>query len=168
MNAQPKVIPMGDSRGDRARVAARLGAAYMMRSLALLASLHDGDLMLAIIAQRITSANVAHLDAGDGLDAYPDNDTPPPDSERRPISISRLARSMGLPFETTRRYVHRLLESGACVKVKGGVIVSSEALERPELDAARTANLANLRKLMRDLRQAGIEPGERASRPASL
>jgi len=156
MDADTEPRPDPELATDSARVAARLGSAYVLRTLALLAQLHGGDLLTAIIVLRINAANVAHFDAAGGQSAFPGNATPPPDSARRPISVTRLARSLGLPFETTRRYVNRLLESGICVRVKGGVLVPSQAVDGPGMIELRNINLANLRRLTHDLRKAGV------------
>ena len=140
-----------------ARIASRLSSEYILRALQLLVEAY-GDIRTGIIAQTIVTANTAHLDArgGEGW-RYAGIDEAPPDAVRRPISIARLAESLDLPFETTRRHVQRLLDAGLCVRVDGGLIVPQSAVERPGAVRAALANVGYIRKFVRDLQAAGLE-----------
>ncbi|HEY3800226.1 MAG TPA: hypothetical protein VGL58_17905 [Caulobacteraceae bacterium] len=138
-----------------ARIAARLSSEYVLRVLKLIADLHDGDILAAIITQAIIGANTAHLDTRDG-DGARFAGAPPPDELRRPISVLALSRSLGMPFETTRRYVSRLVESGRAQRVKGGVIVPASVLHDPISGQAAETNLLYLRRLCRNLAAAGV------------
>ena len=40
-----------------------------------------------------------------------------PDELRRPVSILSVSSSLGLPYETVRRHMHRLVEDGWCERV---------------------------------------------------
>jgi len=141
---------------DVARVAARLSSTYVLRTLQLLAEVYGGDLLTGVIAQAIVAANTAHLDTTDDGARFAGVDQTPPDEMRRPVSVLRLAQSLGVPFETTRRYVNKLIRSGYCVRVRGGVIVPKSVLERPTLARAAVTNVGYTRKFARDLRKAGV------------
>jgi len=143
--------PASDAGG--ARVAVRLSADYMLRSLKMLGELSDGELLSALISLAIVQANVAHLEQDGG---FRELDEPPPDESRRPISILAIANSLGLPYETTRRHVEKMIAAGQCVRVRGGVIVPTVALTTPRHREFVLANLANLRRLYRSLRRAGV------------
>lgn len=138
-----------------ARVAARAGGDYLLRSLRMLGELADGELLAGLISIAIVQANVTHLgheeDAG-----FRDLTDIPPNEMRRPISILALSNSLGMPYETTRRHVEKMCAAGRCRRVKGGVIVPTEALDTPRHREFLAANLANLRRLYRILRRAGI------------
>jgi hypothetical protein len=136
-----------------ARVVARLSATYLLRALKLLDIY--GDVRDRVIALTIVTANTAHLDTrgGEGR-RYMAIDQTPPDATCRPISIARLADSLGLPFETTRRHVRRLMLTGVCVRVDGGLIVPQAVLDRPEVVRATLVNVGYVRKFVRDLRAA--------------
>jgi DNA-binding Lrp family transcriptional regulator len=136
-----------------ARVVARLSATYLLRALKLLDVY--GDVRDRVIALTIVTANTAHLDArgGEGR-RYMAIDQTPPDAVCRPISIARLADSLGLPFETTRRHVRRLMLAGVCVRVDGGLIVPQAVLDRPEVVQATLVNVGYVRKFVRDLHVA--------------
>ena len=139
-----------------ARLVGRLSAAYLLRTVGLLAETY-GDIRTGILAQTIVVANTAHLDtrAGDGR-RYAGVDENPPDALRRPISVARLAESLGRPFETERRHVQRLIDEGVCVRVPGGLIVPGAVLEAPPAVRAMLANVGYVRRLLRDLQTVGI------------
>jgi hypothetical protein len=138
-----------------ARVVRRLSGEYLLRSLRLNIEAF-GDVVHGVIAMTILVANTAHLDLarGEGW-RYAGLDTPPPDELRKPISISRVADSLGLPFETTRRHVSRLTREGACVRVEGGVILPTAFLVS-RAPARTLANVSYVRKFLRDLHAIGL------------
>ncbi|WP_296599302.1 hypothetical protein [Phenylobacterium sp.] len=142
-----------DSSAAGARVAVRLGSDYMLRSLQMLGELADGELLPALISLAIVQANVAHLEQEGG---FRELDEPPQDENRRPISILAIANGLGLPYETTRRHVEKMIAAGQCARVRGGVIVPTAALTTPRHREFVLANLANLRRLYRNLRRAGV------------
>jgi hypothetical protein len=140
------------------RAAGRLGVAYVLRTLQLIAHDGDGDLLTTLVLYGVLSGNVGHLDQ-DPNNPSPYNalETPPPDEVRRPVSILGVANSLGLPYETTRRRVNKLVAMGRCLRVKGGVIGRGANLQGPEQDEDMLANVANLRRLFRALRRTGLD-----------
>lgn len=151
-------VELPDTAADaECRLIARLSGEYILRSLRILADFHDGDLIDAIICQAILSANTAHLEGnGVGQGLPPCDGLPPPDHRRRPVSVLRLAGALGIPFETTRRHVNRMIQKGRCQRVRGGVIVSERVLSKTGPTQAARANVRNLRRLFRRLAQAGV------------
>lgn len=149
--------PASETVSDGARVAVRLGADYLLRSLQILAELGQGDLITALVSLAIVQANVAHLDSSDAGAAFADIRTLPPDELRRPVSVLSLSASLGLPYETTRRHVGKLLAMGACKRVRGGVVVPTAALDTAWHREHLGRNLVNLRRLVRGLKAAGID-----------
>ena len=151
-----------------ARIVGRLSADYILRALRLLVDTY-GDIRAGIVAQAIVTANAAHLEteASGSSPRYAGLAENPPDAARRPISVVRLARSLGVPYETMRAQAHRLLDAGICIRVKGGLIVPAALLERPAAAEATLANVGYVRRFVRDL--AGIErPPGRAVPTADL
>ncbi len=148
--------PRGGSEVDYARLVGRLSGDYILRSLLLIASLQGGDIVAAIIAQAIGAANIGHLEqTGEGAQFAGMGETPP-DAVRRPISVLALAGTLGLPFETTRRYVNKLAAAGVVERVKGGVIVPSRAIADDRVQEVVAANLVNVRRFFRSLKKAGV------------
>jgi hypothetical protein len=143
---------------DRRRLSLRLATEYFLRSMRLLVEFVGGDLVTALVFMAIISANVAHLNV-DGPDGplHADSDDVPPDALRKPVSVLALAGSLDLPYETTRRHVAKLLKSGQCERVSGGLIVPARLLRSDRHAEVMRANMTNLRRLFRALTKAGVD-----------
>ena len=153
-----RVSAEAPASADKFRLSVRLATEYFLRSMQLLVEFVGGDLVTALVFLAIVSANVSHLNA-DGPDGAPHADAAdvPPDEVRKPISVLALAGSLNLPYETTRRHVSKLLQTGQCVRVAGGLIVPARVLLSDRHTEVMGANLANLRRLFRALNKAGVD-----------
>ena len=151
----------GDEDATGARIVATLSGEYILRSLQLLADTY-GDIRAGIVAQTIVTANTAHLEGRTGdRRRYAGIALAPPDEVRRPISVARLAESLGLPYETMRRQVRRLVDARVCVRLNDGLIVPAAVLERPASVRSALANVGYVRKFMRDLHAIGFDDAPR-------
>jgi len=140
---------------DKSRLAARLSADYMLRSLKMISELANGELLTGLVNLAMAQANVAHLDrVSSGFDAI---GKAPPDELRRPVSVLALSSSLGLPYETTRRHVAKMIATGQCVRAKGGVVVPTAVVQDARRNAMLEVNLVNLKRLVRALRSAGVD-----------
>lgn len=104
-------------------VAARALLAFSLRAVETLTALY-GDITIGRLVVATVAANVRHI-TNDPAAArlYAVEGAPPPDSERRPISLRELSRQAGRPFETVRRRCAELIEQGV-MEVRGdGVVV---------------------------------------------
>jgi DNA-binding Lrp family transcriptional regulator len=156
-------LPREADEAALARGVSRVTAEYLLRALHTLTHTY-GDIRSGIVARTIVIANTGHLDTrqGDGW-RYAATDGPPiPDELRRPISISGLAESLGVPYETMRARVQRMIDAGVCRWVEGGLIVPEAVFETPGAINAALANVADLRKLVSDMRRfsASLSPDE--------
>jgi hypothetical protein len=150
--APGEAAPIGET--DKTRLVARLSADYLLRSLKMIGELAEGELLTGLVNLALVQANVGHLDpTGSGYDSLEDV---PPDRVRRPVSVLALSASLGLPYETTRRHVAKMVETGQCQRVKGGVVVPTAAVDDPRRNLMLGQNLTNLRRLYRNLRAAGV------------
>ena len=146
-----------EAEHDRARVATRASADYVLRSMQLLGEMVSGEFLTGLIWLAIVQANIGHIDqAGQGR-RFQDGQSPPPDELRRPVSVLALSASLGLPYETMRRHVAKLVASELCVRVKGGVLVPSGVLSSAKHGELMDRNLINLRRLSRGLMAAGVK-----------
>jgi hypothetical protein len=139
------------------RVAARLGGEYVLRSLRMLGELSSGQMLTGLISLAIVQANVAHLDGRDRAEPYRHLDDLPPDDQRRPVTVLSIATGLGLPYETTRRHVEKMVKAGQVVRVKGGVITPVSALDTPLHRKLLVEHLVSVRRLVRGLAAAGVE-----------
>jgi DNA-binding IscR family transcriptional regulator len=159
----PAEAPAWEATGGEramARGVARFSRDYILQVLKLLANAY-GDIRVGVVAQTIVTANTAHLEApmGEGW-RYAGIDQPPPDEVRRPVSVAAVAVSLGVPYETLRRQVRRLIEAGVCVRIEGGLIVPMAVLEHPAGAEATLANVRNVRNFVRNLWSIGFDPNE--------
>ncbi|MDP2212984.1 Lrp/AsnC family transcriptional regulator [Phenylobacterium sp.] len=98
------------------------------------------DPMDALLVATIIQANVDVATSGlDEQMAFGPLDRPPPDMARRRVSISRVADSLDLRFETVRRRVNRLKAKGVIVADSAGVIVPESYFRTPANAATVTA-----------------------------
>ena len=147
-----------DSPKVRDRLALRLSSEYILRSIDLMTQVVGGDLVKGLIFLAIVQANIQHLINDDGLSqTYSESTDTVPDETRRPVSVHALSVSLGIPYETTRRYVNKLLTEGYCVRVRRGLLVPAQVLQRDEMLAALKRNFANLQRLVTGLKRSGVE-----------
>lgn len=114
----------------RMRILGRLTTAYLLDTIAIARGREDP--IDSLLAAAIVQANVAEIThRAEAQEAYVVNDEVPSDDVRRPVSVNAIAVSLGLPFETVRRRVNKMLRTGFCRAVDGGVIVPSSMLATP-------------------------------------
>jgi hypothetical protein len=140
------------------RIMSRLAMDYVisMYSAILRGSPHDP--LDTLILCTVAVANVAHLNSDPELSrAYGGVDQPEPLEIKRPLSRNAVALSLGMPYETVRRRIEKLLAGGALTEVDGGLVsVNEEA--RPEMVLAMAeANATLMRRLVRNMRDQGLE-----------
>jgi DNA-binding Lrp family transcriptional regulator len=118
----------------------------------------DGDLLEPLLLTAILQANQAALAARPDLQlAYGARAWALPDEERRPISVSALANSLELPFETARRRAASLVARGLCVKAGAGLYAPLSAVTAPAYLAVLSARAARLGRLHAELVAAGLQ-----------
>ena len=148
------------------RFALRASNSYLVDLLAGFRG--ERDFTDALILAALMQGNTAPL-AGDlelqrryGVFACP-----PPLSIRRPISMSALAASLGVPFETVRRRMKRLVGAGVCEIAHDGLRFTDARLLSPEHLRVLEATYARTRNFYQRLRRAGcldlfsLPPGPR-------
>jgi len=131
-----------------------LGADYALRLIRVFTDLFDGDVGLALVFIAAAQAGTEHLrQSADYLESFTGEFFP--DDLRRPISVSALARSLGLPVETTRRHVVKLAAGGYVRRTpNGGVIITSDILVRDDIQKVAGLNASNIERLIDGLMRA--------------
>jgi hypothetical protein len=158
-DARVAVHPVAEADAAVGRLAVRLSTEFVLRFVAEVSKRHQGDLLEGLILLTIITANSSHVDHD------PKNprqfvaiEDVHPDEISRPVSILAVSGSLGMPYETVRRYVNRLLKTGACVRVKGGLIVPAEWLHTQANYQSLRENMVSLRRFLGALKRGGIEP----------
>jgi hypothetical protein len=159
MNAQRRLDPIANDTGSpdeasaQQRQIGRLSADYVLRAIAELASMFDGDILMGVIFLALFRASVEH--PGPGLrNPRAFDDGVVPDHARRPITTLALANSLNMPRETVRRYVNRLVDLGFCARDSERRLIVTEAMaRRPEIAALFRANRQHLERVLSALRR---------------
>jgi DNA-binding Lrp family transcriptional regulator len=134
--SRPVATPLGAAADDRAtlarqRLLGRLGVGLLLDLIDIARS--GGDVLDTLLASVIIHANVAEIMGRADLQlVFADKDEMPPDEMRRPVTMHAIATSLALPFETVRRRVRNMVETGFCKAVDGGVIVPGAVLAAPQ------------------------------------
>jgi DNA-binding Lrp family transcriptional regulator len=116
----------------------------------------DRPLLDRLILIAIVQTNVQPVTSSIELQSkYATLAEPPPAHLRRPVSISALSVMLGLPFETVRRRVRRLVASGDCKLSEDGLQVPVRALADADHRRTLTANHDLVRELYLCLRGCG-------------
>lgn len=145
-----------DKRRDR--LALRAATSFMLHSVDLMSRVVGGDILRGVIFTAIVDANVRHIRPGDAIgQSYSEASDHVPDELRRPISVHALALELDIPYETTRRHVNALIADGFCVRTETGIIVPATVIARDQMSMALRRNFENLRRLVSDLREGGVE-----------
>lgn len=139
----------------RGRTLAALSGAFMLdQARTGIAGMDARD---AILVMAINQANIAPLTRDPGARArYGGLESPAPDEERRPVSLSAVAASLRLPYETVRRRVRRLEDLGVCTLTPLGPIVPESFLASPAyLNSVVTAH-GRLYEFFQQVQAAGL------------
>jgi hypothetical protein len=147
------------AEADLRRLAMRISVGYFLRFLEILSDSSEGNLLRIIMFMTILKANVTPLDVDPEISRqFAALETIPPDEIRRPISVSALAASLAMPYETARRQVNTMIDLGLCERVGDeGLIVPSRVLEEPRMLQSIERNYVNLKSLVRNLKRAGVD-----------
>lgn len=126
---------------DEVAIAVRLAGEFFVRGVEIVARAHGGDLLRGIIFTAIAVANGEAAPTGSG--------------ERRPVSVMSISHSIGVPYETTRRYVNMLVADNLCIRDgRRGVLIPEHALLTPEMEAAYRESYASFNRLATALKRA--------------
>jgi hypothetical protein len=144
---------------DLIRSVSRHTLAYMLCSISeMFRHYGEFDPLDLLIVHAILNANVIHIMNDSELDErYSSINAIEPDDVKRRVSRAALARFLHLPLETVRRRVTRLKARGVLAEEKPGLIVTQKNVFRfGNNHHLQTMNIVLVRKLLRDLRRAGV------------
>lgn len=144
-----------DAPHTTVRVAARLANGFALDLVKL--GGFGRDVVDGLLLCAISQANVAQITRNPQLQrTYATLDQPPPDEMRRPVSVSAIANSLRMPFETARRRIAALAGLGIVVQTPRGVIVPTAPLNSPFYRIGTEANYNLVRNLYFRLRGIGL------------
>lgn len=134
-----------------------LSLAYLLDSIEI--SRDGADIVDRLLVAAILDANLGPVKQDASLQAaYAGVHDPPPQALFRPVSINAIAQSLGLPFETVRRRVSRLVRGGTCAVIAQGLVASQDHLGSSAFKAMSVARYERLRRFYVDLKAADALP----------
>lgn len=155
----------GAAPNSAIRIVARLANGFALDLVRLIG--FGRDVMDGLILTAISQANVSQITRNADLQrAYATLDQPPPDELRRPVSISAIANSLRLPFETTRRRIGAMIEQGVVKQTPRGVVIPTGPMNSPLYRFAAEGHYNLVRTLYFRLRAVGLL--DDIPRPAGL
>lgn len=155
-----------DASHANLRVAARLANGFALDLVKL--GGFGRDVIDGLLLCAISQANVAQITRNPELQRrYALMDQPPPDELRRAVSMSAIANSLRIPFETARRRISALVDLGVLVTHPRGVVLPTAPMNSPFYRMAAAAHFDLVRKLYFRLRGIGLlEDVPRPANPA--
>jgi hypothetical protein len=143
---------------DLVRTISRHSLAYVLCSISELFRHYDFDPLDLLIIHAILNTNVIKVMKDAELDRkFSSVHAVEPDNIKQGISRAALSRFLSLPIETIRRRVDRLKKRDILSENKDGLIVTERNRFRfGNNHELQKTNVALVRKLLRDLKRAGI------------
>ncbi|WP_374346246.1 hypothetical protein [Phenylobacterium sp.] len=116
----------------------RLSAAFVLDGVDFITQAIESDPVSCLIYLAVNRENLASLLAdAERVQPYIGADAIVPDELRQPTSVYRIARVLGLPYETARRHVVKLVETGWLERLPdGGLITPGRSLAHPAMQEA--------------------------------
>ena len=147
---------------DRIRTVSRHSLAYILCAVSEMLRHYDFDPVDLLIIHAILNTNVLGVMKNPELDQrFASVKAVEPDEIKQGVSRAALARFLALPIETVRRRADRLKKAGVLRETSGGLIVTeANQFKFGNNHELQKTNMLLVRKLLRDLSEAGIElPG---------
>lgn len=143
------------------RAVAHFVAEFILRCAETVSAAYDHDYEAAILFMTISNRNSEKVMSDPALrQQYGSYTTTIPPEHVLLINRMALARATGLPRETVRRKVARLIEKGWVVELKGGLRAQPDLNRVPAYIAALEPQAQNLRRLFTMLLSTGaLNPG---------
>ncbi len=156
--AEAQLPEPGPSARDHpySRLIAHFVAEFILRSAEGVSVVYDHDYEAAILFMTISNRNSEKVMSDPKLrEIYGSYKTTIPPEHTLLISRMALARATGLPRETVRRKVAKLIEKGWVVELAGGLRARPDLNRHPDYIAVLEPQAQNLRRLFTMLLAVG-------------
>jgi len=117
------------------------------------------DYVLSCVVGAIVSANTSSV-AYDPETSwiYGREEMSLPDDVRRPVTLAEISQLLGVPYETTRRYVNRLVKWRLCVRDERKLLIIPAAhLNLPVSQAVRANIVKRFVQMVGELKRLGVD-----------
>jgi DNA-binding Lrp family transcriptional regulator len=149
VSVNDKVVEAGTNQRP-IRLVARLSYNHFLRMLEALVS-HVGDLTMALILMAVLQENTSHLP-----DPTPRMQVLLPDEAKRPVTARKVAARLGFTESAVRRRLAAAVRNGWCKRRRGGVVLPSSYIGRPEFERVLRLNYSSLLRLFNALSHFGV------------
>lgn len=127
------------------------GLGLLLAAMRLMRDFWAGDLMKGLVYTAIWTANVKHV----AKTSLATSSTVLADSQRQPVSVGVVSRSLRLPYETVRRHADALVREGICVRAgRQGLVVL--ATTHVQTEPGAVAGYRLVIEFLGELRRAGV------------
>ena len=93
---------------------------------------HERDFVRGLIFVTVLAMNVGHITQDPEMSwRYAQAASPPPDNLRIPVSVRAVSDRLGIPYETTRQHLIRMVEIGRAKRVEAGFIIPATVSLEP-------------------------------------
>ncbi len=131
---------------------------FLLRVIEIGAVPHASS-MAGLVLAAMVSANADPITYDPELAVrYGRADTPPPDSVRRPATITEIGVRLGMPHEVARRRVLGLIDRGYARRVTGGYMVNMEVLQSPQMMESAMMMTQRFVQMTQGLLALGVHP----------
>lgn len=142
---------------DNRRAIVHIVAHEMVRISTAMAPIHGDDVIEYLVFTAIWVLNSQHL-IGDHR--YAPLKNIPPDTQRRPVSIDGLRRTMPMPDHILTSYVEKLIANGVVERTPGGLVVPAAVFTQPEMISGANDLYARVVGMVAAMRNAGFSFGD--------
>lgn len=143
------------------RPGVRLAAGYFLDSAERMVRLSGQDLGPCLVFMGAVWANVQWAAEAAGDEPLPAQ------VERRPVSIYRLSDNLSMPYETVRRHVSRLVDTGYLVRDANGVLAPDAVFTTPMSVEILKGTWASTVKFRNELKRFGVDLPQPAAKVSS-
>jgi hypothetical protein len=144
--------------GERRVFLACAACNFYLRLLEVNISVFEGDVTMVAVWTALLCENRSHITYDKVLSwKYGTSEMSLPDKLLRPVSALAVSQSLGLPFETTRRHLARLLCDRLCVRVKRtGILVPDTVEQKNRISQIKSLTALRLFQSLSELGTAGF------------
>jgi hypothetical protein len=128
------------------------GLGLLLGGMRVMRDFWAGDLMKGLVYTAIWTANVKHVTNT----SLATSSTVLADSQRQPVSVGAVSRSLRLPYETIRRHADALVREGTCVRAgRLGLLVP--ATTHVQTEPGAVAGFRLVLEFLAELRRGGVK-----------
>jgi len=115
--------------------------------------------VLSCVMGAIVSANTSSVAYDPEVSwVYGSEETSPPDDARRPVTLAEISQLLGIPYETTRRYVNTLVRYRLCVRDERKMLtVPTILMNSPISQSVRTNIVKRFVQMVSEMKRLGVD-----------